>query len=176
MKIFPDAAPHLPPTSCRSGRVVVTTAGVTLLLIAGGLSLSFRAWRTRYLERAEFGRLAVATAVDPLAAVVPAGVPPARWIEAVGATHALLVEVTASGRLEWGQIRALRADVARRVARARPTTARAELAGIWDHIETKTKLRDQTRRPELLGGPPDPAARPPFSSLRRQPSRGRLPR
>jgi hypothetical protein len=156
MTISPDAAPSLPPTSSRSGRVFVTAAGVTILLIAGGLSLAFRAWRADYRARADFGRRAVAAAVDPLAELVPPDVPAASWRRAVGATRALLVEVSASGRLDWARLRALRADVARRVARARRETARAELAGIWDQVQAKAILRDRSRRPELLGGPPDP--------------------
>lgn len=143
-----------------SGRVFVMAAVVTILLIWGGLNLAFRDWRADYRERATFGRTAVATAVDPLAGLVPPGVPPAEWRRAVDATRALLVEVTASGRLGLPQMRTLRDDLARHVARARarPETARAELARIWDEMEAQAKLRDETHRPELLSGPRDPGS------------------
>jgi hypothetical protein len=133
-----------------SGRAFVTAAVVTILLIGGGLSLAFHHWRAGYRARADFGRSAVASAVVPLAEQVPPGVPPTQWRRAVDQTRALLVEVTASGRLDRPQMQALRDDLARRVAGARPETARAELARIWDEMEAKTLLRDATRRPELL--------------------------
>jgi hypothetical protein len=133
-----------------SGRMFVIAAVLTILLIWGVLYLVFRDWRVRYRERADFGRREVATVVDPLADRVPPGIAPAEWRRAVGATHAMLVEVTASGRLDRPQMQALRDDLARHVAGARPETVRAVLAGIWKEMESKTRLRDQTRRPELL--------------------------
>jgi hypothetical protein len=133
-----------------SGRVFVIAAVLTIVLIWGLLYLVFRDWRARYRERADFGRREVATAVDPLAELVPPGVASAEWRRAVEATHAMLAEVTTSGRLDLPQMQALRDDLARRVAGARPETARAVLAGLWEEMESKTRLRDQTRRPEIL--------------------------
>ncbi|HEX8201213.1 MAG TPA: hypothetical protein VF590_12055 [Isosphaeraceae bacterium] len=149
-----------------SGRAFVVAAVLTVLLIWGLLALAFRDWRVRYRARADFGRHAVAAAIDPLASSVPPGVSPPEWRRAVDATHAMLVEVATSGRLDRPQLEALRADLARRVAGARPETARAVLAGIWDAMESKTRLRDPTRRPELAAGPRDASAAPPGPASR----------
>ncbi len=145
-------SPDVPPG--HSGRYVVV-AGVLLVLVTwGGLYLAFRDWRARYRERALFGAGHVATAIDPMAAVVPAGVPPEAWREAVSETHAMLVTVTASNLLDMAALRALRAEVAARAARARPETALSELAGLWDDIHDRAgPVLDRHPRPGLLPPP-----------------------
>src|SRR3982750_2690686 len=79
-----------------SGRVFVTAAALTVLLIWGLLSLAFLDWRSRYRARAAFGRREVAPVVDPLFAMVPPGVAPDDWRGAVATTRLMLEEVTAS--------------------------------------------------------------------------------
>ena len=147
----------LPPG--RSGRHVVI-AGVLLVLVTwGGLYLAFRDWRARYRARAQYGASQVATAIDPMAATVPAGVSPDAWRVAVSETHAMLVTVTASNLLDMTALRSLRDEVAARAVRARPETALSELAGLWDDIHDRAgPLLDRHPRPELL--PPPRPARP----------------
>ena len=151
-------APDIP--EGRSGRHVVIV-GVLLVLVAwGGLYLAFRDWRARYRARALYGASHVATAIDPMAAVVPSGVSPVAWRDAVSETHAMLVTVTASNLLDTAALRSLRGEVAAHVARARPETALSELAGLWDELHDRAgPLLDRHPRPELLP-PPRPARSP----------------
>jgi hypothetical protein len=140
-----------------SGRRAVVGGVLTLAILAGGLALAFRDWRARYRERAAFGAGQVATAIDPLAGVVPPGVPGDAWRRAVADAHAMLVTLTASNLLDLDQMRDLRADLAARVARARarPETARAELAGLWDDLAARAgpNLVNRHPRPGLLSPP-----------------------
>ena len=156
-----------------SGRVVVSAAAVVVLVAWGGLFLAFRQWRQHYRERAEYGSARVAESVDLLAAVVPAdevapavravasagaaavappGVGPGAWIGAVQETRAMLVTLTTSNVLTVAQMDSLAARIDTRVARARPPTARAELAGLWDEIEAEAGPVVDRRhtRPALL--------------------------
>jgi hypothetical protein len=149
-----------------SGRRFVTLALLSILVLAGLLALVFRDWRARYRERAAFGALQVAPAIDPLAQVVPPEIAPDAWRQAVAETHALLVTLTASNLLDLAQMHALRAEVQARVARARPETARAELAGLWDGIADRAEPVVGTRhpRPKLL--PPRPLKEPSRAPIR----------
>ncbi len=136
-----------------SGRAFVTAAVVAVLVLWGVLFVTFRQWRAGYRERADFGARVVAAAVDPLAGVVPDGVRPDAWRGAVAETHAMLRTLTASNVLDLPRMRALGERVAARVARARPPTARAELAGLWDEVEDRAGpvVRSRHPRPALLG-------------------------
>ncbi len=146
-------SPEIPPG--RSGRRVVIVGVLLVLVTWGGLYLAFRDWRARYRARALYGATQVATAIDPMAATVPAGVAPEAWREAVSETHAMLVTVTASNLLDMAALRTLRGEVAARVARARPETALSELAGLWDDLSNRAgPILDRHPRPELL--PPRP--------------------
>jgi len=154
----------LPPG--RSGRHVVISGVLLVLVTWGGLYLAFRDWRARYRARALYGESHVATAIDPMAAAVPDGVPPEAWRDAVSETHAMLVTVTASNLLDMAALRSLRGKVAMRAARARPETALSELAGLWDDtLDRAGPLLDRHPRPKLLP-PPRPG---------RFPSRGGQP-
>jgi hypothetical protein len=135
-----------------SGRRFVTLAMLSMLVLTGVLALVFRDWRARYRERAAFGARQVAPTIDPLAQVVPPEIAPDAWRQAVDETRALLVTLTASNLLDLAQMHALRAEVRARVARARPETARAELAGLWDGIADRAEPVVGTRhpRPKLL--------------------------
>jgi hypothetical protein len=155
-----------------SGRRFVISAVLVGLVLVGLLALAFRDWRARYRERAAFGASRVAGAIDPLAEVVPPGVAPDSWRRAVAETHAMLVALTASNLLDLAQMRALRDEVRARVARARPETARDELAGLWDGIASRAAPVLGTRhpRPTLLPprpvkGPARPPIRPPSARL-----------
>jgi hypothetical protein len=155
----------------------VTAAVLTVLVLWGSLYLAFRHWRSRYRERADFGKRYVAAAVDPLAAVVPAGerpaavraagcagaaaiaaaaspldVSPGDWRRAVAETHELLVALTAANVLDLEQMRALSGRVSACAARARPETARADLAALWDEVEPRAGpiVRARHPRPDLL--------------------------
>lgn len=135
-----------------SGRRFVVVTAVGTVLLWGGLYLAFQGWRARYRKLAEYGRTQVATVVDPLGDVRPPGVPARVWRQAVADTHRMVADVTASGLLDRGRMEALRADLAARVAGARPETAVATLSRLWDDMERSTRLdpgRDP--RPELLG-------------------------
>jgi hypothetical protein len=151
------------PESMDSGRRFVIVAGLTLLVLWGGLFLAFRDWRARYRARAAFGASQVAPVVDPMARVVPDGVDAAAWRRAVSETHAMLVTLTASNLLDLARMRALRGELAARVARARPETALGELAAVWNDMMDRAApiLKDRHPRPRLLPPQPEPPpARP----------------
>jgi hypothetical protein len=144
-----------------SGRRFVIIAVIALLAIWGSLYLAFRAWRARYRERAAYGAAQVAPAIDAFAAVAPPNVDAARWRDAVARTHDLLVTVTASNLLGLDEMRALRAELERAAARARarPDTAIAELAAVWDDMsergefllrDTRSLESDRHPRPVIL--------------------------
>ncbi|GAC1465975.1 MAG: hypothetical protein NVSMB9_06060 [Isosphaeraceae bacterium] len=160
-----------------SGRLFVSVAVIVVLVVWGSLYLTFRHWRTRYRERAAFGARVVATAVDPLATLVPEGEhplglraagcagaaaiaaeaspldeSPAAWRSAVAETHAMLVTLTAANLLDANRMRALGEHLVDRVSHARPETARATLATLWDEIENQSTpiVRARHTRPTLL--------------------------
>jgi len=135
-----------------SGRRAVLAAGLTFLVIGGGLALWFRNWRVRYRARAAFGASQVAPVIDRLAEVVPPEVSRDAWHRTVAEAHAMLVTLTASNMLDLDQMRALRAELIARVARARPETARAELAALWDSLARRAgpNLVNRHPRPQLL--------------------------
>lgn len=139
------AGPH-------SGRAFVTAWVVTVLVLWGSLNLAFRHWRSGYRERAAFGARVAAAAIDPMAGVVPAGESPDAWRRAVAETHAMLVTLTASNVLDVPRMRALGDRVSVRVARSRPETARAELASLWDEVESQAGpiILSRHPRPALL--------------------------
>ena len=129
-----------------------------------GPALAFREWRARYRERAAFGAGQVATAIDPLAEVVPPGVPPHAWHEAVTDAHAMLVTLTASNLLDLEQMSGLRDEIAAQVAAARPETARDDLARLWDGLAARAGPNVAGRHPypALLPSPsPSPPHAPP---------------
>ncbi|MDR3639554.1 MAG: hypothetical protein P4L84_37480 [Isosphaeraceae bacterium] len=122
------------PAGGHSGRRLVTVGVLVVLVAWGGLYQTFRIWRSRVLARAAYGAREVAPAVDPLAQMVPEGVAPDDWRTAVGQTHELLVTLTGANLLDRPQMEQLRAELAARVAAARPETARTVLRSIWDDL------------------------------------------
>ena len=142
-----------------SGRRVVLAGALALLVVAGGLALWFRDWRTRYLVRAAYGASQVAAVIDPLAEMTPPDASRDAWRETVADAHAMLVTLMASNLLDLDQMRDLRAELTARVARARPETARAELADLWDSLARRAgpNLVKRHPRPKLLDhSAPDP--------------------
>ncbi len=135
----PDALTRRPPDdeSSVSGRRFVIAGLIAILLIWGAVYLAFLYWRARYRALAEFGASQVAPLVDPLADRVPPGVDPDAWKAAVADTRGMLLALTGAGVLDRPQMEALRADVAARVARATPETARDELTALWDDVEKR---------------------------------------
>ena len=135
-----------------SGRAVVACVVVGVLVLWGGLNLTFRQWRAHYRERAAYGVEHVANVVQPLARVVPVGdVSPVAWREAVAETRKMLVTLTAANLLDRPQLEALGGRVAAQVADARPETARSALAAIWDEAEDHAgPVVDRHPRPPLL--------------------------
>jgi hypothetical protein len=144
-----------------SGRRFVVVAVLSVLMIWGVFALVFREWRIRYRDRAIYGVTEVVPAIDPLAAIVPPGVDPITWRDAVSRTHALLVTVTASNLLDVKQMGELRAELDAVVARAReqPDTARAELTALWDALaeraeflfkDSRSRDGDRHPRPKVL--------------------------
>jgi len=145
-------ATSLPPS--HSGKRFVILACLALLLVWGTLQVAFRMWRANYRERAEFGATQVAPTIDPLASLVPPGTNANAWREAVAETHRALVTLTASNLLDLAQMQSLRADLQKRVdrARAHPEQSWDELAHLWDHLETLAApiLSVRHPRPKLL--------------------------
>ena len=135
-----------------SGRLFVTSAVVVVLVVWGSLYLAFRLWRSHHRDRAAFGAVVLTRAIDPLATVVPPDVPPDDWRQAVAETHAMLGTVTGSNLLDRAQMATLSEWVHRRVAAARPETARAVLAEIWDAMEDQAGpvVTAHHPRPRLL--------------------------
>jgi hypothetical protein len=175
----PGPGPDSQPEGGVSGRVVVASAVLGVLVLWGSLYLAFRLWQSGYRERAAFGLERVVRAIEPLAEVVPPGeaaagaISPAAWRRAVADTRAMLVTLTTSNLLDRPQMDALGADIDARVARARarPATARAELAGLWNDLQERAGfVIDRHPRPALL--PPRPTekkvAQPATSSDQRR--------
>jgi hypothetical protein len=110
----------------------------------------------------------VVPAIEPMAAIVPPGVEPAVWRDAVNQTRAMLATVTASNLLGIDEMRALRAELDQAVARARahPETALNDLAEVWNTIADRAEflLKDERspggdRHPRPKTLPPRPASR-----------------
>lgn len=143
--------PETRPTSNHSGRRLVTAAVLSILFLWGSLYLVFRDWRARFRERSAFGKSYVATAVDPLVHVVPAGVDPAEWRRAVSATHDMIVTLTGSNVLSLNEMKNLRGELAMRTARTRPETARDELTAIWKDLGNRAgPIVNRHKLPEIL--------------------------
>jgi hypothetical protein len=153
------ASPWLPRS--HSGRRFVIVAGLVVLMIWGVLYLVFRDWRARYRERAAYGMSQVVPAVDPMAEIAPPGMDRAAWRDAVARTRSLLVTVTASNLLGFGEMRALRDELDQAVgrSRARPDTAVDELAAVWDAMadragfllrDSRSLTGDRHPRPKIL--------------------------
>ena len=140
------ASPWLPRS--HSGRRFVIVAGLVVLVIWGALYLAFRDWRARYRARAAYGANQVESAIKPLTEIVPPGVDPGAWHDAVSRTQAMLLTVTAANLLGIAEMRALRAELDQAVARARakPETAVKELAGVWNTMEARAAFLFQDSR------------------------------
>jgi hypothetical protein len=141
-----------------SGRRMVLAGLLVLLMLMSALIVAFRDWRTSYRARVFYGANQVAPAVDPLEKVIPPGVDPTVWRLAVADTHRALVGITAANLLTWKQMGALRERIQRRVARARPETARAELTQLWDDLAAcaAPALHPARHpRPKILSGRPE---------------------
>jgi hypothetical protein len=74
--------------------------------------------------------------------MVPPGVDPGDWREAVRETHDMLRTVTASNLLGLQQMQSLRAELEQTVSRARahPDTALDELAGVWNMVADRAEF------------------------------------
>jgi hypothetical protein len=136
-----------------SGRRLVAAGVLTVLALWGGLYLAFRDWRARVHERIAYGTREVAATVDPLIRIAPPDVNPADWRQAVAETRAMLVTLTSANVLGLAEMEGLRAELRDRVARAvaRPETASAELAAVWDDMAARAgHILDRHPRPKLL--------------------------
>ena len=97
-----------------------------------------------------YGATRVVPAIEPLRAIVPAGVDPVAWRDAIDQTRAKLLALTDSHPLDVREMGRLRAELSRHVSRAcdQPATAVAELAQIWDQVADRNEnLRP---RPKIL--------------------------
>jgi hypothetical protein len=140
------ASPWLPRS--HSGRRFVIMAALVVLVIWAALALAFRDWRARYRARASYGASQVVPAIQPMAEIVPPGVNPGAWRDAVSRTQALLQTVVASNLLDLDQMRELRGALDEAVARARakPETALNELAGVWNAVDENAAFLFQDSR------------------------------
>ena len=158
-----------------SGRWTVAALVLSILALWLGLDLAFRSWKARYDALAQFGASEVAPAIDPLAQTIPLDVPPTDWQAAVADTHAMLLALTGAGVLDHPQMEQLRVDIARRVAQARPETARKILSDLWDDLERNA---GPVIAPDLTPPPPNSRQaarnpRPPRPKLLRSPLKNR---
>ena len=131
---IPPTSPWLPRS--HSGRRFVIVAVIAVLAIWGVLFLVFREWRARYRERAAYGISHVVPTIDPLEQILPPGVDPAEWRDAVHRTRTLLKTVTGSNLLGIEEMRALREELDQIVSRSRdrPEMALVELASVWNTV------------------------------------------
>jgi hypothetical protein len=100
-----------------------------------------------------YGATRVVPAIDPLRSIVPPGVDPGAWREAVEQTREMLLAVTDSHVLDVERMRQLRAELSQRAGRAcdHPETAVGELTEIWNHVATGGDNRHP--RPKILQAP-----------------------
>jgi hypothetical protein len=142
-----------------SGRRLVIGAGVLFLIFVGVLYLTFIDWRERYRERARYGATQVVPAVSPLEAVIPAGVDPSVWRDAVSQTRGMLLTVIGSNLLTMSEMNSLRAELDRIAAHANPETALHDLAGVWDTMgeraeflfkDSRSARGERHERPRIL--------------------------
>ena len=133
-------------------------AGATILILWGCLYLAFRDWRSRYRARAQFGATQVAPVIDALAGIEPPGLDGQAWRDAVRETHSMLVTVTGANLLDVPQMQSLRAELEQAVARARarPETARDELAGVWNAMSDPRRVLAPGGEFGATQGPPPP--------------------
>jgi hypothetical protein len=157
-------------TGGHSGRRFVLVAGCILLVIWGTLWVIFRDWRVRYRARAAYGATHVVPAIDPLESIVPAGVEPEAWRDAVRQTRAMLITVTCSNLLDMHELDDLRRELDGFVARVRahPETGCLELAAIWDEMadraeflfkDSRSASGDRHPRPKFLPRRPEKGPR-----------------
>jgi hypothetical protein len=103
----------------------------------------------------------VVPAIDPLAEVAPPDAEPTAWRDAVGQTHAMLLSLAGTNQLSIEAMKLRRAKIEHLVnqACARPETAVAKLAVIWNESNKLTDLQhkgwiahssDRQPRPKLL--------------------------
>lgn len=143
-------------------RVVVAMIGALALATLVVLG-AFLGWSERARRRIELGKTLVVPAVEPLRAVVPPGVEPAEWADAVEATAVMLGEVVGTGQIDEAESNELRADLDRRVASATPETAVATLRAIWDdmaRLKGRFRAKLARRRPMLLDRRPQAGSTP----------------
>jgi hypothetical protein len=148
-----------------SGRRFVVVAGFVVLLTWGALYLAFQGWKAKYRQRADYGSARVVSVIDRLDEIVPAGVDPAAWRDAVEKTRAMLTTVVGSNLLDIDKMDELRAELNQSVDRAlaHPEAGRDELALIWNEMadraeflfqDSRSPTHDRHVRPRLL--PPRP--------------------
>ena len=148
-----------------SGRRFVVVAGLVVLLTWGGLYVAFQGWRAKYRERAAYGASQVVSILDPLNEIIPPGVEPGAWRDAVVKTRAMLTTVVGSNLLDIGKMDELRTELDQSVRRTlgHPELGRDELAAIWNHMadraeflfqDSRSPTHDRHVRPSIL--PPRP--------------------
>jgi hypothetical protein len=153
------AAAAEPVSGGHSGRKFVIGAAVLLVAFVCVLYLTFVDWRERYRQRARYGANEVVPAINPLEALVPTGLDPAVWRDAVSQTRAMLQAVTSSNLLSIKEMNSLRTELEQNVAGANAETAVRDLAGVWDTIagraeflfrESRSRNGDRLERPRIL--------------------------
>lgn len=152
-----------------SGRRFVIFGCIGVVLVWGVLYLAFQAWKSHYEELATFGRTEVAASIEPFAKVMPEGVEPRLWQQAVDDTHTMLIGLTSAGVMDKPTMVSLRDDIRGRTARLTSSNALAELGKIWDDMETRagpvissivTPVNPNSRHAKRIPRPARPAILP----------------
>lgn len=111
-----------------------------------------------------YGVTRVVPTIDPLVAIVPSGIDPVAWREAIDQTRAMLLTVTDSRLLDVKSMRELRDELSQHVSRARdhPEMALIELTEIWNQVARGFESRQA--RPKILPPPPERSSRAKIST------------
>lgn len=150
---MPDEHPRATPPSPRkpggggaSGRIAVAAVLLAIAAVMGAAALFFRGFRAEYARTAGWGLAEVVPLVEGFRPLVPPGFPPEGWGEAVDSTRELMRRVVTCGLLDRARQEGLRADLAARLARTGPESARSELVLLWADMLTAAG-------PRLSAGP-----------------------
>jgi hypothetical protein len=120
-----------------SGRRFVVAALAVLLLVWGGLYLTFRAWRASYHNQTAFARNLAPPVVDGFLDARPSDVSEKEWRVIVESTHAMLDILMGANLLDRAGVLSLRDELGERVAATTPATSLEDVIRIWSDMELR---------------------------------------